>query len=312
MLYSKFKNPIEVSVPGNYQVNSIDMSNSGKVLIAGNSNEYGGESNSDFALYAYYANEGKLEETARVPINLPSYSGIYWNRISGDGKLVIAGGSYFSEDQSGYSNRKKDKSKQKKDNSGFVQFANLEDGSQNELYTYENCGRVNQVDISADGQYAIAVMGSFLKLYTYTNREGFEETYSFFLGKDGGSNALPYGYTCSLSADGRYIVVGLWLSDEKSCESEQKSKKTGAIWLLENHSGKIKEDTSYCIHLDTHVLRVAIDDVSQFFAATEKNGNVSFYSVDNTITSTSCPLWTVSPQQHGENAYALALGKNIL
>lgn len=212
------------------QVNSTAISDDGSQLITGTSAEYA--SSSAFAIYSYSTDGSAAYQQWMDPLGDNVTQGVFWVAISGDGSHAAAGGEYGS-------------------GKGFLRAYNVAAGP----YTkqeFATTSRINEVEISANGQYMVAVEGSNMHFYTLVN--GYYSEQVINLGS-------AYLRSCGISSDGSMIVVAGEVSSSYDNPKSRRqhfeaSTTTGVFYLYQNYLGQLTYIGTY--PTDSGILRTVI------------------------------------------------------
>lgn len=260
------------------QINSTAISASGSRMITGTSIE--GGSSSDFAIYCY---GGSGELLWSDPLGANAYDGVFWVAISADGAWAAAGGSY---QQSG---------------SGFLRIYSV-DGGASSRQEFTTSGRVNEVEMSADGSSVVAVFEDTVALYT---RSG--STYTLSASQ---SFAGAYARTCAISADGTWITAGGNQDDASPTRTRRPSgprrtysSGTGFVKVFLNQGGSLNVASAW--NPTAGVLRVVM--TGAFVANANEDGSVQLYfRVMGPVYTLGWTFWPSVPVSY---IYALAIGQ---
>ncbi len=253
-----------------YQINSTAISERGERCVLGTSNEY---DSGDFGVYCY---DGYGTQLWFDPIGENIYQGVFWVAISNDARVAIAGGA---NSQSG-------------DRRGFLTAYAAADGSKllNETLT----GRVNEVDISADGAVFVAATGNQLRLYR-RQADGFELSDVYTLEQQ-------YCISCGISADGARAVVGSYQSDDSS------EGAAGMVQLFDIVDGKLRPAGAASDRLGK-ILRVAIVDDGSWWGASTHDGRCAAFCDSSSLPYGQAAWVYTPPDKNLSVAYAFAICK---
>ena len=264
------------------QINSTAISANGATMITGTSIE--GASSDDFAVYCYVTGDGSSGQLAwSDPLGQTAYDGIFWVAISADGAYAAAGGSYG------------------KSGPGFLRLYNVAEGASSRQ-EFATTGRVNEVEMSADGTTVVAVFEDTVSLYT---RSG--GTYQLT-----GTATLPGAYvrTCAISPDGTWVAVGGNQDDATPTRTRRPSSPrrttssgTGFVTVFINQQGVI--DAASTWKPTAGVLRVVM--TGAFVANANEDGSVQLYS--RVFMNVYTLAWTFWPTPQVSYIYALAIGQ---
>ena len=131
-------------LPQPLQVNSVAISGDGQTCIYGSSSEFG---QGQFDVFCY---TGAGEQVWKWLFSQPDATqGVFWVAVSSDGKFAAAGGEVEKHDN------------------GLLTAYSVSTGAQ--LLNVSLSSRVNQVSLSADGQYLLAVFGGTVQLYALSS-----------------------------------------------------------------------------------------------------------------------------------------------
>ena len=226
----------------NLQVNSVDLSNDGKYLVAATSDEQGATANFTFYCYTNDANN-KAQCLWEVPLKESKKGqGFYWVAISGNGKHAVGGGKLS-------------------DGSGFIETYNVQNKGVSEgSFSTRADARVNEVSMSDDGSSFIVVAGDTVLLFQ------FNETTAKY-----GPPMTQYldgAYTGSISSDGKWAAAG-------GSKYSYGDSVTGTVALYQIEQGKLTYAGGY--DCNTKVLRTVITADGQYVAATTVNSEVYLF-----------------------------------
>lgn len=247
-----------------FQVNSVATSADGQRCVYGTSSEYG---TGQFDVLCYNAAGERLWTNNFSPAD--ATQGVFWVAISADGNYAAAGGEIA-----------KDK--------GLLTAYSVKTGQT--LLSVSLGSRVNQVSLSADGRYLLAVFSSTVQLYTL---DDMKSSYS----KTSEVSLNPYYLnSCEISQCGGAAVVSAMLySDNKS------SSTSGAVYNYANSAGVLTELSKHMLDR-AGPMRVAITENNECFGASLHDGSCIVFSPNNL----SQPLWQYTPSVSNLSvAYAL-------
>lgn len=252
-----------------YQVNSVAISGDGQRCIYGTSSEYGtGQFNVNC-----YSGQGQLNWSQPVSGDSAT-QGVFWVAISTDGAFAAAGGEVVKD-------------------SGFLTAYNAETGTQ--LLSESLSSRVNQVSLSSDGQFLLAVYDNTAQLYLL-NQE--KTTYSLVSEQ----NLSPYYLnSAEIAGNGESAVVSAMLYSD-----DEDSSTSGAIfnYAIEGSQLTLRNKNP----LDqAGPMRVAITANGEAFGASLHDGSCVVYKQ----TSVTSLLWHYTPDVSNLSvAYAFDLTIN--
>jgi len=237
--------------PG-YQINSTAISADGTRMIAGTSIEEA--TAAGVGIYCYGTTDGASGTLLwSDPLGQPAYDGVFWVAISSDGRYAAAGGSYA------------------KTGSGFVRIYDVSAGASSRV-EFPTSSRVNELEMSADGTYVVAVYGSTVELYQRA-----AGTYVV-----AATQVLTNDYvrTCSISPDGTWIVAGGQVDsanldpEPRHARSLADSASPGFVAIFINQQGTLEPATTR--NPAAGVLRVVLSGA--FIAASTQDGTLYLYA----------------------------------
>jgi len=221
------------------QVNSVSISDDGSRCVFGTSNEFNSGS---FATY-FCDGDGNLLWSAPVSKD-PTYQGIFWTAVSGDGNYVAAGGENTKTD-------------------GFL-FA-YEGASGKSLLGASGLAlgsRVNQVTLSQDGKYMAFCYGSNVAVYMLSSDGSAYTALSTI-------SLAPYNInSCEISSNGACVVA----SGIQYIDNADGSTTTQGKVFSYSVDGTTVTSTGDCA-LPTGSMRVAVSDNGRFWAASLHDGS---------------------------------------
>lgn len=252
-----------------YQVNSVAISADGQRCIYGTSSEYGtGQFN-----VLCYSNTG--QKLWAQPVSGPDATqGVFWVDISADGEFVAAGGETGKD-------------------SGFLTAYDAATGA--ELLQVGLSSRVNQVSLSADGGYLLAVFGSTAQLYQLNQSK---TAYAQISTQD----LSPYYLNSAvLSQYGGSVVISAMLYSDDDSQST-----SGAIFNYAIFGNQLTLRKEYPLPA-AGPMRVASTTNGKAFGASLHDGSCVVYRQSDS----SEPLWTYRPDKANLSvAYAFDLTLN--
>jgi WD40 repeat protein len=243
------------SQPNNYYINSVAVSGDGTKTVGGTffhsygcTTRYEGmqakstasSSNGTFGTYCYDQTGRQLWKD-----EFTGYEGVYWVDISTDGAYAASGGWF-----SGSPNY-----------AGFVRAFDANTGQR--LLDYRTTSRVNQVVLSADGQWLVSAAESVV-LFKLVNGV-YQKTGEFMPGTANDSIT-----TIDMSADGNWMIYGDY---------------SGNLVLLANKGGLpvLWKQTPVPSGGGSHCVRMTPDGAA--FAAGGSQGNFYLYDVSSFIST---------------------------
>lgn len=251
------------------QINSTAVSADGSLCILGTSSEY---DQGDFGVYAYDQHGTQLWFDSW---GQDIYQGVFWTAISQNGRFAAAGG--------------------RTSKTGSEQgMLCVYDAATGKVMLQETLpGRVNEVEMSADGSLLVAVVNDQVRLYGYA--------YPEFILRSTHQLAGQYCISCGISDDGSHIVVGSYRSYDNPTGPE------GMVQVFANNGGSLEPIASPCTSLGK-ILRVAMVHDGSWWGASTHSGACAAFS-----TQSSAPdrlAWTFSPPNKNLSvAYAFAICK---
>ncbi len=265
------------------QINSTDVSADGAVCLAGTSQEYG---TGDFAVYCY-DREGKPRWND--PLGNAAYQGVFWVAVSANGHLGAAGGTIS----------------QTADAAGFLRAYRIDDGTR--LLDQRLPSRVNQVDLSDDGQRLVAVCGDRLHVYDLQDGRFVKLAEQAFTNE--------YCRSCAISGNGKRIVVGTSLDSSGSLALAADGRTSfaaatdtgGAVHLLEVDGGTLKLRVTS--HSDCGIMHVAMLGDGSWWAASRHDGKAAAFNQDTSLAD-GTPAWIYGPADMSlDVAYGIAIAR---
>lgn len=235
-----------------YQINSTAISADGTRMITGTSIE--GGSAAGFGIYCYGTTDGRTGTLLWSDLlGRTAYDGIFWVAMSANGQYAAAGGAYTNT------------------GSGFVRIYNVAQGASSRV-EFATSSRVNEIEMSADGTYVVAVYGSTVALYSRLSGS-YQLAATQVLAND-------YVRTCAISPDGTWIVAagqkdsGDLGSEPRQSPALQATVSPGFLTIYINQQGTLEPATSRLPAAG--VLRVVMSGA--FIAASTQDGTIYMYS----------------------------------
>lgn len=251
------------------QINSTTISADGNFCLLGTSSEY---DSGDFGVFAYNQNGDLLWND---PWGENLYQGVFWTAVSQDGRFAAAGGrTSTSGNEQGL-------------------LCAYEAATGNVMLREILPGRVNEVEMSANGTYLVAVMNNQVRLYAnrYPN---FELVSTHEL-------ANQYCISCGISDDGKRIVVGSYRS------YHVQEGALSMVQMFQNDEGHLTPLGQPCTSLGK-ILRVAIVHDGSWWGASTHSGQCAVFSDQSNATDGL--VWTYAPPEKTLSvAYAFAICK---
>ena len=253
------------------QVNSVAISANGQRCIYGSSSEFG---TGQFDVYCY---DGSGNQLWKKPFSQPDATqGVFWVAISEDGQFAAAGGEVEKHDN------------------GLLTAYSVATG--NQLLNVSLSSRVNQVSLSADGQYLLAVFGGTIQLYSLNDSQSAYD-------KTSEVNLSPYYLNSAvLSIGGQSAAVSAMMYSDDDSDSST----SGAVFNYNVDNGQLIEAAKHSLD-NAGPMRVAITQNGECFGASLHDGSCIVYRPNNTLA----PLWQFTPDvQNLSLAYALDMTLN--
>ncbi len=252
-----------------YQINSTAISAYGERCVLGTSDEFG---DGDFAVFCY-DDAGQLKWSDTIGTDM--YQGVFWVAISHDACYAAAGGAIHKEG----------------DQTGFLTAYRVDDGTR--LLNERLNGRVNEVEISADGRLLAAVHEDQVQIYVRDDDD-------YFFLSDSKTLTGQFCISCGISSDGNRVVVGSY-RDYDATEGPD-----GVVQAFDVLDGKLIALGEPSTQLGK-VLRVAIVYDGSCWGASTHAGQCAVFSDEN---RGEAPVWTYQlPDRDLSVAYAFAIGK---
>ena len=256
-----------------FQVNTTAMSADGSVLLTGTSLEY--STSDQFGVYCYTpdGNAGRLLWSD--PLDRDAQDGVFWAAVSADGRYGAAGGSYTDE-------------------AGFLRLYSIANGPASRQ-EFSTSGRVNEVEMSADGSMVLAVYNERADLYQLVNgsyRLAGSQTFAGF-----------YLRTCGITPDGTWAVVGGDVDTDTGDVASPDASNPGIVAMLLWDSGSLQAVGRGAP--GDGVRRVVIS--GRFVAASTRSGTISLWS--RVMGPVWQHEWTFSPTPPVGIIYALAIAQ---
>lgn len=260
----------QTPVTSSLQVNSVAISADGQRCVYGSSSEFG---SGQFDVFCY---NGRGNQLWQWPFSQPNATqGVFWVAISNNGKFAAAGGEVAKD-------------------SGKLVAYSVTNGDQ--LLNVSVGSRVNQVSLSDNGQYLLAVFGSTVKLYSLnSNQTAYTQTSEISLS--------PYYLNSAVLAnDGNSAAVSAMLYSD----DENASSTSGAVFNYSVDNGQLNQLSKHDLD-DAGPMRVAITQNGECFGASLHDGSCIVYRLANTES----PLWHYTPSVSRLSvAYALDMTLN--
>lgn len=247
------------------QLNSVAFDASGKNIFTGTSQEYGKTSVDVFC----YSTDGKsvsLSWTQNIATNVES--GTFWVAMSAIGNYCAAAGHTA-------------------DTNGYIYIYDVATGAVSASFT-DFTSRVNEIEFTGLGDQFIAVQGANVILGKNTAGVFTKETMS--------PSPQAYMRTCSTSTNDTWAVAAGGVDGTGGAT-------TGIICMYESINGTFQYRNQATT--TNEILRIAMIDDGQYFAATDNAGHVYLYS-----TGSPTPLWSYTPQYACDLTYAAAVAYN--
>lgn len=254
-----------------YQINSTAISAHGERCVLGTSNEF---DSGDFAVFCY-DQDGQLQWSDAIGTDM--YQGVFWVAISHDARYAAAGGA----------------SKKQGDQRGFLTAYRVDDGTR--LLDEQLTGRVNEVEISADGRLIAAVNEDQVQLYV-RGEDG------YYL-SDSKTLANQFCISCGIASEGNRVVVG---SYRNYSSSEGPSGMVQAFDVIDDKLQPLGNPSTQL----GKILRVAIVYDGSWWGASTHAGQCAVFR-DQSSDHGATPVWTYQlPDRDLSVAYAFAISKN--
>ncbi len=272
---------------GNNYVNWTAVSKQGEFLMActfcfGKSDTY----------YAYCFARGSSDPVWYDAI--PADEGVFWVAISADASWAASGGLLDSSSDQGF----------------IRAYPMGQSGQATPALDFQTSGRVNEVELSADGTWLIGCAGD--SLYLFELGGGAQQP-------SGSFTAPGTVYTAAISADGTWIVAGMIasesttgtpLTDLRGRKVASGSEVVGQVVLFENVEGQLVKKAIWKAPWigdgkNSYIQRIVITPDGQYFAAGSSNTQFYLFERDSFLQQ-QAPLWgQTSP--FGVTVYGVAL-----
>jgi WD40 repeat protein len=236
-----------------YQVNSVAINADGQRCVFGTSSEYG---DGVFSVFAYSGSGELLWQNALSQQS--ATQGVFWVAISANGKYASAGGE-LAKDQ------------------GFLRAYNVDTGVS--MLDASLSGRVNQVSLSADGNYLLAVYENSVQLYSLNAAK------SAYILTDSHDLSPSYLNSAVLSTDGQHAVVSAMLYSEGDSTST-----SGSVLYFSVDQGTLAQQTTFTL-ASAGPMRVAMTENGECFGAALHDGSCVVYRSNNLQQA----LWQYTP-----------------
>lgn len=247
------------------QLNSVAFDAAAKNIITGTSQEYGKTS---VVVYCYNTNGTSVTLQWSKTIATDAESGTFWVAMAATGNYAAAAGHTASDN-------------------GYIYIYDVATGDVAGDFSFDS--RVNEIEFTPLADQFIAVQGANVILGKNNNGTFSQEAMS--------PSPQAYMRTCSTSSNDTWAVAAGGVNASGDTSS------TGIICLYENINGSYQYRNT--ITATNEILRIAMIDDGQYFAATDNAGVVHLFS-----TSSPAPLWSYTPAYPCDLTYAAAIAYN--